>query len=157
MIIATFDLAHFFFISVPSQADTMSQSEPMMKSPGIPEEPIHSFLAGAIGGYFVWGRYSSVNYQIVLYLTSRILVGLWKRQFEHARQKEGHDKRAISVAMLDRTTALYPIAAATVWGIVMYLFETHPDVLHPSLKSSMDEIYRVSYRPTNQTSNQTKV
>jgi peroxisomal membrane protein 4 len=36
----------------------------------------------------------------------------------------------------------YPLFAAAVWGLVMMLFEERPDVLHPSLKKSMDEIYR---------------
>jgi hypothetical protein len=40
----------------------------------------------------------------------------------------------------------YPLFAAVVWGLVMILFEEHPDVLHPSLKKSMDEIYRYSLR-----------
>jgi peroxisomal membrane protein 4 len=101
--------------------------------PGHPEHSHHALLAGAIGGYFVWGRYSSVNYQIVLYLTSRILVGLWKR---HAAA----DRMNLIPAALRRRS--YPIAAAIVWGVVMLLFEESPDVLHPSLKQSMEEIYR---------------
>ena len=46
---------------------------------GHPERSDHALFAGAIGGYLIWGRYSSVNYQVVLYLASRVLVGLWKR------------------------------------------------------------------------------
>lgn len=36
----------------------------------------------------------------------------------------------------------YPWAAAGIWGTVMMLFEEYPGMLHPSLKRSMDEIYR---------------
>ena len=32
--------------------------------------------------------------------------------------------------------------AAVVWGIVMGLYEAYPNVLHMSLKKSMNEIYR---------------
>lgn len=39
---------------------------------------------------------------------------------------------------------VYPYKAAVVWSIVMVLFESNPDVLHPSLKKSMDEIYRLN-------------
>lgn len=42
----------------------------------------------------------------------------------------------------------YPLGAAAVWGIVMALFEACPHVLHPSLKRSMDEIYRFQLGPT---------
>lgn len=102
--------------------------------PGLPELPHHSFLAGAVGGYIVWGRYSSVNYQMILYLASRILVGSIKL----AREK-GVKPFSWSGASFGNT---YPLAAAGIWGTVLYLFEQHPNVLHPSLRRSMDEIYR---------------
>lgn len=97
---------------------------------GHPERSHHALFAGAIGGYLIWGRYSSVNYQVVLYLASRVLVGLWKRY------GVGHEH-----------PNLYRFAAAAVWGVVMMLFEECPEVLHPSLKSSMDEIYRFGLPP----------
>mmetsp|Transcript_34957 Transcript_34957/g.104279 ORF Transcript_34957/g.104279 Transcript_34957/m.104279 type:complete len:130 (-) Transcript_34957:112-501(-) len=82
----------------------------------------------------VWGRYSSVNYQIVLYLLSRIIIGAASLARERGVPPfcwEGlHFKRS------------YRLGAAAVWGVVMLLFEESPHVLHPSLKRSMDEIYR---------------
>jgi hypothetical protein len=112
---------------------------------GQPERPYHSLLAGAAGGYIVWGRYSSVNHQIVLYLASRILVGLAKRGWEHVYQRPGHfndsDNHSNSNSILQHPRT-YPFVAATVWGIVMLLFEESPHVLHRSLKKSMDDIYR---------------
>lgn len=99
--------------------------------PGHAEHAYHAFVAGALSGYYIWGRYSSVNYQIVLYLTSRVLVGLWKRL---------HQSSSLLSTQCPEDT--YPWAAAVVWGLTMALFEESPDVLHPSLKSSMDEIYR---------------
>lgn len=102
--------------------------------PGHPEHPHHALVAGAVGGYFVWGRYSSVNNQVVLYLASRVLVGLWKR---HCEPHVLHQN--LPLALRERS---YAITAAAVWGLVMLLFEESPDVLHPSLTSSMNEIYR---------------
>lgn len=108
--------------------DGPAHSRPVLAlaPPGHAQHVYHSFVAGAIGGYFVWGRYSSVNYQIVLYLASRVMVGLWHRMFPHWKD---HPR-------------LYPLAAAGVWGLVMALFEESPEVLHPSLRASMNEIYR---------------
>lgn len=103
-------------------------------APGIPETPYHAFLAGAVGGYTIWGRYSGVNYQLILYLTSRILVGCIKLASE-----KGIPPFSWKALSFHKT---YPWAAAGVWGTVMMLFEEHPDVLHPSLRRSMDEIYR---------------
>jgi peroxisomal membrane protein 4 len=104
---------------------------------GHPERPYHALVAGAVGGYFVWGRYSSVNHQIVLYLTSRVIVGLAKHTWEKFRGVPHHDTP--SILNHPRT---YPLLAASVWGLVMVLFEESPHVLHKSLKQSMDEIYR---------------
>ena len=98
--------------------------------PGHPERSHHALLAGAVGGYLVWGRYSAVNNQIVLYVTSRVLASLCQRHLHH-RLPESVKKRG------------YALAAAVVWALVMLLFEEDPDVLHPSLRSSMDEIYRI--------------
>ena len=47
-----------------------------------------------------------------------------------------------STSILLRHPWLYRAIAATTWGMVMALFEDSPHVLHSSLKSSMDEIYR---------------
>lgn len=112
---------------------------------GEPERPYHSLLAGAAGGYIVWGRYSSVNHQIILYLASRILVGLGKRGWEYVHQRPGYfkgDSNSTRDSILQHPRT-YPLVAATVWGIVMLLFEESPHVLHRSLKKSMDEIYRL--------------
>lgn len=103
-------------------------SASIQQPPGYPEHPLHSFLAGSVGGYIIWGRYSSVNYQILLYLVSRVLVGLWKRS--KIRLPDALDRQS------------FRLGSALVWGLVMYLFEDSPEVLHPSLKRSMEEIYR---------------
>jgi peroxisomal membrane protein 4 len=115
---------------------------------GHPERPYHSLVAGGVGGYCVWGRYSSVNHQIVLYLTSRILVGLTKRLWEHVHGTPHHHPTSL---LQHKQT--YPLLAATVWGIVMVLFEESPHVLHSSLKKSMEEIYRFKIQSFAATSN----
>jgi peroxisomal membrane protein 4 len=109
---------------------------------GYPECPYHALVAGACGGYWVWGRYTKVNQQVVLYLTSRVLVGVVKRAWEHvhhgnSKQQQPHPQNSILYH-----PQTYPMLAALVWGLVMVLFEESPHVLHRSLKGSMDEIYR---------------
>ena len=134
---------------------------------GHPERPYHALISGAIGGYFVWGRYSSINYQIVLYLTSRVIIGLTKRLFEHYYHPGvGHSHHSIAATTTASSQSItkssnnsssnilqhpqmYPLMAALVWGCVMVLFEESPHVLHRSLKSSMDEIYRYSFDENN--------
>ena len=106
---------------------------------GIPEKPQHAAIAGFIGGYTIWGNYSSINYQIVLYLTSRILTALVTLASEKYKTIPPFCWKQIK-----RKNGFYPYNAAIVWSIVMILFETNPEVLHPSLKRSMDEIYRMN-------------
>jgi peroxisomal membrane protein 4 len=120
--------------------------------PGHAEHAYHSFLAGAVGGYCVWGRYSSVNYQIVLYLTSRILVGMGKKMLA-GRKSVGSNRLGDGTRSAGDGSSYYPLAAALVWGTVMALFEESPEVLHPTLRASMDEIYRpqVLLRPPERT------
>jgi len=106
--------------------------------PGYPERIHHAFLAGAVGGYFVWGRYNSLNQQIIFYLTSRVLLGVWKRliQLMHTFDTENGPVGTTN------ENWTFSVVAALVWATVMALWEESPDVLHPSLKKGMDEIYR---------------
>jgi peroxisomal membrane protein 4 len=118
---------------------------PASAAVGYPQCPHHALVAGVIGGYFIWGRYTSINYQIVLYLTSRVLVALFQRLI---KQQERPLSSSAEIAIMKSNfwrDRMYSIGAASVWGIVMYLFEDSPQMLHPSLKTSMDEIYR--FRP----------
>ena len=114
------------FLKVSTRHFESNRSEASLS--GRPERPYHSFVAGAIGGYFVWGRYSSLNYQILLYLSSRVLVAAGKHMYR-ATGQQPHPE-------------LFRRLSAIIWGAVMILFEKYPELLHPSLKSSMDEIYR---------------
>ena len=131
-------MANYFLPFSSFPVDGPSHHIPPALAPaGEPDRYYHSFVAGWLGGYFVWGRYSSVNHQIILYLASRILVGLVKRGWEQIHGTPHHHP---SSAL--QHPKLYPFMAATVWGIVMALFEESPHVLHRSLRTSMDEIYR---------------
>mmetsp|Transcript_71566 Transcript_71566/g.202181 ORF Transcript_71566/g.202181 Transcript_71566/m.202181 type:complete len:259 (+) Transcript_71566:72-848(+) len=101
-------------------------------TPGRPSRDWHPALAGALGGYLVWGNYSSVNYQISLYVLSRVLISSMKL----AAQKQLKPFKHFSFEQV------YPVGAAAVWAAVMYLWEQHPALLQPSLRTSMDFLYR---------------
>jgi len=113
---------------------------------GYPQSALQSFLAGGIGGYLVWGRYSSINSQIVMYLVSRVLLGLYKRLAELRLAQAGIavTDDSISRAISASNTNSYPFVAALTWACVMALFEETPHVLQRSLRQSMDDIYRFS-------------
>jgi len=108
---------------------------------GYPAKPHHALIAGAVGGYFVWGNYTPIHNQILLYISSRVVMGLFKLW----TTKETSDSdvlKDIQVFTTNNRFQWYPYVSAIVWGTVMYLFEEVPHVLQPSLKASMEEIYR---------------
>ncbi|KAI9484169.1 MAG: peroxisomal membrane protein 4 [Benjaminiella poitrasii] len=94
------------------------------------EANIHPFIAGIVGGYYVFGENNSINQQIVLYLFSRVVLALVKVPV----------KRQI----VDAPQHTYPVFAAVVWGLVMWLFKHETDTVQPSLRASMEYIYRDS-------------
>ncbi|KAI8056331.1 Tim17/Tim22/Tim23/Pmp24 family-domain-containing protein [Gilbertella persicaria] len=100
------------------------------KTNGGKEASIHPFIAGVVGGYYVFGENNSINQQIILYLFSRVVLALVKVPV----------KRQI----IDAPQHTYPVFAAVVWGIVMWLFRYEKDTIQPSLRASMQYIYRDS-------------
>ena len=105
-------------------------------SSGHPAKQIHALIAGAIGGWIVWSHYNAVNYQIVLYLLSRIVVALVRV----LARKGVYPFRHFSFK------PSYPWLATGVWAIVMWLFEYYPETLHGSLAESMRYLYHESNR-----------
>ncbi|KAI7869433.1 peroxisomal membrane protein 4-like protein [Spinellus fusiger] len=94
------------------------------------QEEFHAFIAGAIGGLIVFKDNKSINQQIILYLFSRVAVALVKLPVHKNYIKEPKHT--------------FPIFAAVVWGIVMWLFQHDDSTLQSSLRSSMVYIYRDS-------------
>lgn len=68
--------------------------------------------------------------KIVLYVFARVVMALVKIPV----------KRQI----IDAPHHTYPVFAAVCWGLVMYLFKHDADTLQPSLRSSMQYIYKDS-------------
>lgn len=98
---------------------------------GKPGAHWHAAVAGGIGGYLVWGRYSSVNFQIILYLMSRALIASVRVMAAKGYQPftNHHFKH------------VYPLLATVVWAAAMWLYENEPAKLHPSLLKSMQFLY----------------
>ena len=99
--------------------------------PGTPAAAWPALLAGGGGGWLIWANHSSVNEQIAMYLLSRMVVGLFKLLA----------KKGARPFCQCNYAQVYPFFAAGVWAIVMWLYETNPDVLQPSLTASMKYLY----------------
>uniref|UniRef100_A0A0N4ZXS5 Peroxisomal membrane protein 4 n=1 Tax=Parastrongyloides trichosuri TaxID=131310 RepID=A0A0N4ZXS5_PARTI len=90
-----------------------------------------SFIVAFVGGYYVFGKNNNVNMQINLYLLSRIMLALSKLLVKQEIIQEPQ-------------SPVFPWFAALVWGIVLWLFEMHPELLQKSLFSSMKYLYHDS-------------
>ncbi|KZF23814.1 peroxisomal membrane protein 4 [Xylona heveae TC161] len=126
---------------------------------GKPDEARYdTFIAGLIGGYYVFGRgiQSSVNQQIVIYVFARVVLALAKLAVMKMPALSGGMSRTTSAGgsaggagstanPLDLGTAItkhsWPVFASLSWAFVMYIFRWHPDAVQPSLRSSMKYIY----------------
>lgn len=90
---------------------------------------LHPLFAGMVAGYAVFGRSTPINRQIVLYLFARVALGLVKHVYAVATDDAPAPPQA------------FPVFAATVWGLVMWLFYQHESSLQSSLRRSMQYLY----------------
>jgi peroxisomal membrane protein 4 len=112
------------------------------------------FLAGLLAGYLVFGRSrSAVAQQIVTYVFARAAIGLAKLAFASATSASastsaagvrlgGAGAGAGAAAGGDAVRELvarnaWPVFASVSWAAVMWLFVWHPEVVQPSMRSSM--------------------
>lgn len=117
------------------------------------EQPIHSFVSGLFGGYWVFGQSSSsVNQQIVIYVFARVMLALAKLAIQPPGDNAlvgshygGHGGAGFLKLSEDQVQAIrkyaWPVFASMSWAGVMWLFEGYPETLQPSLRSSMTYMY----------------
>jgi peroxisomal membrane protein 4 len=107
------------------------------------DRPFNSFAAGFVVGGLVFGKKTPINYQINLYLLSRIAIALveflYKKYLPErlAGQQDESFERKYG----------FRILAAVVWGVVMWLFYIDQKVLQESLAASMRHLYINSEKP----------
>lgn len=112
-----------------------------------------SFVAGLAGGYWVFGRRkSSVNQQIVIYVAARVVLAAASLAFQPRGDntllggkyggRGGMGLLSMSDKNREAVRALaWPVFASLSWGCVMWMFRFYPEMLQPSLRSSMTYLY----------------
>lgn len=121
------------------------------------ERSLDTFLAGLIGGYYVFGRSkSSVNQQIVIYVFARVVLATAALAFQPpgdnaliggrygGRGGIGFAGNMLGLSEESRQKVrrnAWPVFASLSWASVMWLFRYYPEMLQPSLKSSMTYMY----------------
>lgn len=96
-----------------------------------PGHPLQAAIAGAVVAHFVWGRYSTINYQILLYVLSRVVISTGRLL----------SARGIPPFSWFTFEQAYPTLAVAVWAAVMVLFEFEPTLLQASMRRSMEGLY----------------
>lgn len=117
-------------------------------SPTGKERHYDSFIAGMMGGYWVFARTinNSVSQQIVIYVFARVVLALAKLavQPKHAGElKQGGGGLQIGTPEFRRQLAKngWPLFATFSWASVMYVFRWHPEAIQTSLRSSMSYMW----------------
>jgi peroxisomal membrane protein 4 len=112
-----------------------------------------SFIAGAMGGWWVFGRSrSSVNQQIVIYVAARVVLAAASLAVQPRGDntllggKYGGRGGMGIVGLSDKNREMvgkhaWPVFASLSWACVMWLFRFYPDMLQPSLRSSMTYLW----------------
>jgi len=105
--------------------------------------PYHPFVGGLLGGYYVFGRHqNSVNQQIVVYVFARVMLALAKLAVKPREAASGEARGGIGLISDPRTKEMvtkhaWTAFASLSWASVMFLFRYHPEIIQPSLRSSM--------------------
>lgn len=117
------------------------------------EGRLDTFVAGLLGGWYVFGQSkSSVNQQIVIYVFARVVLAFAALAIQppgdNALVGSKYGDRGglglvhISPQMRERIRRnAWPVFASVSWASVMWLFRWYPDMLQPSLRSSMTYMY----------------
>lgn len=115
------------------------------------------FLAGLLGGYAVFGRgiHSSVAQQIVIYVFARVCLAVAKLAVQpRIAVAEGvytahHSGWGVMDGWPEGREAArkygWTVFASLSWACVMWLFKWHPEVVQPSLRSSMNYMYVLGF------------
>jgi len=112
-----------------------------MTNDGAKNRSIDPFLAGAAGGYYVFGKHkSSVSQQIVTYVFARVMLGAGKMALKPRSEGGWELTRDAATREAIRRNA-WPVFASLSWATVMWMFMWHPDVVQPSMRSSMQYMY----------------
>lgn len=98
-------------------------------SPSVPDQ-VEALVAGALGGWYVFGNRNAVNEQIVLYCTARIVSSLLPRA------QVSPDWPASKPIPTD--PKVFRWFAAITWGLIMWDFVARRQTLQNGLVISMD-------------------
>lgn len=108
--------------------------------------PLDTFIAGLLGGYFVFGDRTAVNEQIALYVSSRVLLSLLPREYKTPYNESTHPLSTVRSNWVTKQpippdAAWFRMFSALAWAGAMYRFTHHSETFQPGMFSSMRYLY----------------
>ncbi|KAF5313232.1 hypothetical protein D9619_003356 [Psilocybe cf. subviscida] len=108
------------------------------------ERSADTFVAGLIGGYFIFSDRNAVNEQIVLYVVSRVVASFIPRASSPYNASAQSVLSGPGTKPLPPDSRYFTVFAALSWGAVMWLFRHRGETIQPGMFNSMKYLYRDS-------------
>ncbi|RXK39877.1 peroxisomal membrane protein 4 [Tremella mesenterica] len=120
------------------------------------ERDLDTFIAGGLGGWWVFGERTAINEQIVLYVMSRTLFSLLPRLYSTHPPAPLNPVAPLSHPLPNLTSPAanpppippaqlpFGVVAALSWAGVMYMFRHRAERIQPGMWSSMKYLYHDS-------------
>ncbi|WVQ99666.1 hypothetical protein IAU59_006805 [Kwoniella sp. CBS 9459] len=120
------------------------------------ERDLDTFVAGGLGGWWVFGERTPINEQIVLYVMSRVLLSFLPRLYSHSStppktpiQPLSHPLPALTSPQanpkpIPPAQVPFAVVAALSWAGVMYMFRHRGERIQPGMGNSMRYLYHDS-------------
>ncbi|RSH86488.1 uncharacterized protein EHS24_004745 [Apiotrichum porosum] len=120
------------------------------------ERDLDTFIAGGIGGWWVFGERTPINEQIVLYIMSRAILSLIPRLYSNTANPPRYPMQPLDHPLPALTSpeanprpippapVPFTIVASLSWAMIMYMFRHRGERLQPGIVNSMRYIYHES-------------
>ncbi|WWC69938.1 uncharacterized protein I206_103882 [Kwoniella pini CBS 10737] len=127
------------------------------------ERDLDTFIAGGLGGFWVFGERTAINEQIVLYVMSRVILAFLPRLYENEIGGKSfkspisplnHPLPSLNSIQsnpkpIPPANLPFTIISTLSWAGVMYLFRHRGERIQPGMNNSMRYLYHDSEVWTN--------
>ncbi|WWC89054.1 uncharacterized protein L201_003972 [Kwoniella dendrophila CBS 6074] len=120
------------------------------------ERDLDTFVAGGLGGWWVFGERTAINEQIVLYVMSRVILSFLPRLYSTTSNQPKYPISPLNHPLPSLTSQQgnpkpippsqlpFSIVSALSWAGVMYIFRHRGERLQPGMNNSMRYLYHDS-------------
>ncbi|ORX35639.1 peroxisomal membrane protein 4 [Kockovaella imperatae] len=119
------------------------------------ERNLDTFIAGGLGGWWVFGERTAINEQIVLYVMSRVFLSFLPRLYKTTSTPPSYPTQPLyplpsltspegNPRPIPPAPLPFALVSALSWAGVMYMFRHRGERLQPGMSNSMRYLYHDS-------------